>query len=136
MTLTEKAAYLRGLAEGLNLDAEKPETKMFNAIMDVIDDLALTGSDLEDSIALIHEQLDAVDEDLDELEGFVYDELDDEDEIFDDDDVFEVECPNCKEIICVDSDILEEGSINCPNCNELLEFEVEEGFDDEDEGDE
>ena len=136
MTLTEKAAYLRGLAEGLNLDAEKPETKMFNAIMDVIDDLAMTGADLEDSIAVIHEQLDAVDEDLDELEGFVYDELDDEDDIFDDDDVFEVECPNCKEIICVDGDILEEGSINCPNCHELLEFEVEDDFDDEDEGEE
>ena len=134
MTLTEKAAYLRGLAEGLNLDAEKAETKMFSAIMDVIDDLALTGSDLEDSIAVIHEQLDAVDEDLDELENFVYDEMDDEDDIFDDEDVFEVECPNCKEIICVDGDILEEGSINCPNCNELLEFEIDEDdFDDEDE---
>ena len=138
MTLTEKAAYLRGLAEGLNLDAEKPETKMFQAIMDVLDDLALTSSDLEDSIALINEQLDAVDEDLDELETFVYDELDDEDEFFDEDDCFEVECPNCKEIICVDSDILEEGSINCPNCNELLEFEIDEecegceGCDDED----
>jgi hypothetical protein len=126
MTLTEKAAYLRGLAAGLNLDEEKPETKMFHAIMDVIDDLALTGSDLEDSIAVIHEQLDAVDEDLDELENFVYDEMDDEDEIFDDEDVYEIECPNCKEIICVDGDILEEGSINCPNCNELLEFEIEE----------
>lgn len=132
MTLTEKAAYLRGLAEGLNLDAEKPETKMFNAIMDVLDDLALTSSDMEDSIALINEQLDAVDEDLDELESFVYDEMDDEDDCFDEDDCYEVECPNCKEIICVDSDILEEGSINCPNCNELLEFEVEEEADDAD----
>ncbi len=126
MTLTEKAAYLRGLAEGLNLDADKPETKLFSAIMDVIDDLALTASDLEDDVALIHEQLDTVDEDLDELEGFVYDELDDEDDIFDEDDVYEIECPNCKEVICVDGDILEEGSINCPNCNELLEFEIED----------
>lgn len=131
MTLTEKAAYLRGLAAGLNLDAEKPETKLFHAIMDVIDDLALTGSDLEDNVALINEQLDAVDEDLDALENYVYDEMDDEDEIFDDEDVYEVECPNCKEIICVDGDILDEGSINCPNCNELLEFDVEE---DEDNG--
>ena len=103
MTLTEKAAYLRGLAEGLGLDSEKPETKMFNAIMDVIDDLALTSADIEDSIALINEQLDAVDEDLDELESFVYDEMDD-DELFDDDeeDCFEVECPACGEVICVD----------------------------------
>ena len=106
MTLTEKAAYLRGLAEGLNLDAEKPETKMFQAIMDVIDDLALTASDMEDSLALVNEQLDAVDEDLDELESFVYDEMDDEDDIFDDEDCFEVECPACHEVICIDGDIL------------------------------
>ena len=135
MTLTEKAAYLRGLAAGLNLDAEKAEVKLMSAIMDVIDDLALTASDLEDDTALIHEQLDAVDEDLDELEGYVYDELDDEDDLFDDEDVYEIECPNCKEIICVDSDVLEEGSINCPNCNELLEFDVEDD-DFEDEADE
>ncbi|MBQ7545873.1 MAG: hypothetical protein IJT41_02765 [Clostridia bacterium] len=136
MTLTEKAAYLRGLAEGLKLDAEKPETKMFNAIMDLLDDLALTSSDMEDSIALINEQLDAVDEDLDELETFVYDELDDEDDYFDEDDVFEVECPNCKEVICVDADVLEEGSINCPNCNTPLEFEIDEDDEDDEDNDE
>ena len=67
MTLTEKAAYLRGLADGLGLDPEKAETKMFNAIMDVIDDLALTASDTEDDLAVLNEQLDAVDEDLDEV---------------------------------------------------------------------
>ena len=130
MTLTEKAAYLRGLAEGLGLDSEKPETKMFNAIMDVIDDLALTSADIEDSIALINEQLDAVDEDLDELESFVYDEMDD-DELFDDDeeDCFEVECPACGEVICVDIGVLEDGALNCPNCNELLEFDFDEDCD-------
>ncbi|MCL2507824.1 MAG: hypothetical protein FWF05_01470 [Oscillospiraceae bacterium] len=127
MTLTEKAAYLKGLAEGLSLDAEKPETKLFNAILDVIDDLALTSSDLEDSVALLSEQLDAVDEDLDELEEYVYDEFDDDDDMFDDDEeYFEVECPACGEVVCVDEQILEEGSLNCPSCNELLELELDE----------
>jgi len=125
MTLTEKAAYLKGLAEGLCLDAEKPETKLIKAIIDVIDDLALTSSDLEDSLALLGEQLDAVDEDLDELEEYVYEELDDDD--FDEDEeYFEVECPACGEVVCVDEQILEEGSLNCPNCNELLELEFDE----------
>lgn len=128
MTLTEKAAYLRGLADGLSLDPEKAETKMFNAIMDVIDDLALTASDTEDSLALLSEQVDAVDEDLDELESFVYEDEDD-DEFEDDDDYFEVTCPACGEVICVDEAILEEGSINCPKCNELLEFEINDECD-------
>lgn len=123
MTLTEKASYLRGLADGLGLDPEKAETKMFNAIMDVIDDLALTVSDTEDSLALLSEQVDAIDEDLDELESVVYEDEDDE---FDDDDFFEVTCPACGETICIDDSILEEGSINCPKCNELLEFEIDD----------
>ena len=129
MTVTEKVAYLKGLAEGLNLDESKPETKVIKAMMDVLDDLALSVSDLEDGVDLISEQLDAVDEDLDELEGYVYEDLDDCcdcDDCCDDDDeeYYDVECPNCGEIITVDRDILEEGSINCPKCDELLEFET------------
>lgn len=129
MTVTEKVAYLKGLAEGLALDESKPETKIINAMIDVLDDLALSVSDLEDGLDLISEQVDAVDEDLDELEGFVYDdEYDDDcccDDCCDDEDYYDVECPNCGEIITVDGDILAEGSINCPNCDELLEFECE-----------
>ena len=134
MTVTEKVAYLKGLAEGLALDAAKPETKIINAMLDVLDELALTVADLEDGMDLISEQLDAVDEDLDELESFVYEELDDcdccDDDCDcgccgDDEEYYDVECPSCGEVICVDRDILEEGSICCPNCNELLEFEVD-----------
>jgi hypothetical protein len=141
MTVTEKVAYLKGLAEGLALDAAKPETKIINAMIDVLDELALTVADLEDGMDLISEQLDAVDEDLDELESFVYEELDDCDCCDDDDcdcgccgdddeEYYDVECPSCGEVICVDREILEEGSITCPNCNELLEFDVECDCDD------
>ena len=129
MTVTEKVAYLKGLAEGLSLDESKPETKIINAMLDVLDELALTVTDLEDGMDLISEQLDAVDEDLDELESFVYEELDDCccDDCCDDEEeeYYDVECPSCGEVICVDRDILEEGSICCPKGNELLEFEVE-----------
>ena len=130
MTITEKVAYLKGLAEGLALDESKPEAKLISAMIDVLDDIALTVSDLEDGMDLISEQLDAVDEDLDELEGYVYEDLDDCccDDCCDDDDeeeYYDVECPSCGEVICVDGDILEEGSINCPKCNELLEFEID-----------
>ena len=136
MTLTEKVAYLKGLAEGLALDESKPEAKLIKAMIDVLDDIALSVSDLEDGLDLISEQLDAVDEDLDELEGFVYEELDDCccDDCCDDDDeeeeYYDVECPSCGEVICVDREILEEGSITCPSCNELLEFDIDCDCDD------
>ena len=122
MTVTEKVAYLKGLAEGLALDENKPETKIINAMIGVLDELALSVSDLEDGLDLVSEQLDAVDEDLDDC--CCDDCCDDEEEYYD------VECPSCGEVICVDRDILEDGSINCPKCNELLEFEVDCDCDD------
>lgn len=141
MTLTEKAAYIKGLKDGLVLDESKPEIKIINALIDIIDDLALTASDLEDEVALVGEQVDAVDEDLDALESFVYDDDDDDCDCDcccgcddDDDEFFEVECPACGEVINVDEGILESGSIECPNCGENLEFDIEYD-DDEDEED-
>ena len=35
MTNSEKAAYIRGLMEGMDLDPNAKETKLFNAIVDL-----------------------------------------------------------------------------------------------------
>lgn len=128
MTILEKVANLKGLTEGLALDESTPEGKVIHRMINLLDDIALTVSDLEDTVAVLSEQIDAVDEDLDGLEEYVYGELDDDE--FDDEDYYDVQCPACGETICVDSGILEEGSINCPNCDELLEFEIECDCDD------
>ncbi len=126
MTLTEKVAYLKGLAEGMELDEKAKETKLFKAIFDILEDAALSITDLEDTMELVEEQLDAVDEDLDDLESFVYEDgcCDDEDED-DDDGMYEVVCPSCNETIFVDSDMFDEEFINCPACGEKLEFDVD-----------
>lgn len=131
MTVTEKVAYLKGLAKGLDLAQDKAETKMFNAIMEVLEDMALTVSDLEDEVAELGEQVDAVDEDLADVEEFVFGD--------DDDDMYEVECPACHETIYLDESILEDGAIECPNCGTELEFDLECdccGEEDEEEDDE
>ena len=133
MTVTEKAAYLKGLAEGLNLDPDKSETKLINAMIDVIDEMALSIADLEDSLDMVVEQLDAVDEDLSEVEDYLFEEDDDECAgCCGSGDYFEVECPACGETICLDESVLDEEAIECPACGETLEFD----FDDEDEDDE
>ena len=41
MEITEKVAYLKGLAEGMELDTEKKEGKLIAAIIDILDDIAL-----------------------------------------------------------------------------------------------
>ena len=127
MTITEKVAYLRGLAEGMKLDSSTNEGKLTLAIIDTLDDIALTVSDLEDTVAELSAQVDEIDDDLGELEGEVYsDGCDDEDEDFDDT-LYEVECPSCGDIICLDEEMLDEGEIDCPNCGEKLEFDFEDG---------
>ncbi len=137
MLLTEKASYIKGLAEGMELDANDKTTKLINALIDIIDDMALTVSDLEDECAALTEQLDAVDEDLADLEEDFYEDYDDDDddEYYDDDEeFFEVTCPECGEKITLDEEMLEEGEIECPACKTPLQFEFdedEEGSDEE-----
>ena len=40
MTVTEKAAYLKGLAEMAHLDADKDEVKLIKAMVDTIEEMA------------------------------------------------------------------------------------------------
>ena len=130
MTKSEKAAYIRGLMEGMDLDPNAKETKLFNAIVDLLDDLSLSVEEMEDAYDELSGQVDEIDEDLGELEEEFYDIDEDEDD--DDDDAREHEryndatCPNCLDTLELTEEMLDEGSIDCPNCGETLEFDLEE----------
>ena len=134
MTITERAAYIKGLAEGLGIDDSTKEGKIINALIGAIDDMSLTISDLESQIDELSEQVETIDEDLGSLEEDFYDVddecgcgcEDDEDDDYLDGDLYEVCCPTCGDTVCIDSDMLEEGQTTCPNCGELLEFDLEE----------
>ena len=69
MTITEKVAYVRGLMEGLDLDADKKEVKVLNAVIELLDDMAATVSELEEGYQDMADQLDEVDADLGDLDG-------------------------------------------------------------------
>lgn len=130
MSMSEKAAYLKGLADGIKLDEGKDTDRLLKAIIDTIGELSAVVDDIDEDLDVFAEQLDAVDEDLADLESFIYDDDCCDDgccDCCDDDDYFfeDVECPNCGEVISIDEDILDEGSIECPNCHELLEFDFD-----------
>ena len=122
MTISEKVAYLKGLAEGLNLDTEKSkEGKLISVMIGILEEIGLSIEDLEENSQALGEEIDVLSDDLADVEAVVFDEdededYDDEDEDYDDD-WFEVECPNCDEVLVVDEDALEEGYIKCPNCD-------------------
>lgn len=129
MGVSEKVAYLKGLAEGLGLDAESKEGKLFAAIIDVLDEMVEEILDLEEEMADIEEGLDAVSDDLSEVEETLYemeDEFDDDDEEDEDEeeDCFMTTCPACEEEIFFDETVLEDGEVICPNCGEKLEFDL------------
>ena len=137
MTLSERTAYLKGLMEGMNLDTETNEGKLFKAIVDTLDDMALTVSDLEDVVDAVCDELDSIEEDLDTIEEYLLDDEDDdeeEEEDWDDEDefdfgdetIYEVKCPSCGSVINLDEDMLEAGAIDCPDCGEELEFDVDD----------
>lgn len=145
MNITEKIAYIKGLTEGLSLDDSKPEVKVINAIIDLLDDVAYDLSDMEDLYDELSEQVDEIDQDLAEVESELFDDedvdYDDDFDDFDDDDDFdydedepfyEVTCGKCGEKINVSEDVLLEGEIECPNCGELLEFDFSDLFDEDD----
>ena len=159
MTISEKAAYLKGYMDGLELDTEKPEGKMITRIVDLLCDVSKRLTDVEETTIAISDELDEIEEDLDAIEDFILDEEDEdyeddeddyddlyEDDDFEDDDfedegfdygdedsiIYEVKCA-CGEVINFDEDVLEEGSMVCPNCGELLEFSLEDDEDEEEE---
>ncbi len=148
MEITEKVAYLKGLAEGMELDTEKKEGKLLSAIIDVLDDIALELSDLEDAQEELGDGLDAVSDDLEDVEELLYGDGDDEDDgedeyeledLGEDEECYATTCPTCEETIYFDESILADGQVICPNCGEKLGFDLgdlEEGEDEEDEEDE
>lgn len=119
MTLTERTAYLKGLCEGLHLDDQKPEAKLIKEIINVLEDMAITVADLEDTCETLNDYIEEIDEDLGSVEEYLLDEDDDEDEE-DDEDCFELVCPACGETVCFGGDIDEEDLV-CPNCHERFD---------------
>ena len=80
MEISQKVAYLKGLAEGLALDTESKEGKLIAAIIDVLDDMSEKFSEIDDELCDVEDGLDAVSDDLSDVEEAIY-EMDDEDDI-------------------------------------------------------
>ena len=68
MDICEKIAYVKGLAEGLELDGTTKEGKVLVALIDLLGDITEEICDIEDACDDMSEQIDAVDEDLAALE--------------------------------------------------------------------
>lgn len=73
MTIVEKAAYLKGLTDGLGLDADSRDGRLWNALNDLLGDIAHEIEDLQSSNLDMAEVIDEISEDLSYLEDITCD---------------------------------------------------------------
>ena len=119
MTISEKVAYLKGLAEGLSLDTEKSkEGKLISVMIGILEEMAMSIEDLEENSLALGEEIDTLSDDLADVENVVYEEEDE------DGDFFEVDCPECGEPLCIDEDDLAEGMVQCPGCDSTFSLDL------------
>ena len=149
MNISEKAAYIKGLADGMKLDESTNEGKLLKNIIDLLGDFAHEIEDLNENAMDLAEEIDELSDDLADVEEILAAEeedcccdddddcccCDDDDDCCCDDDAccccdeepvfFEVSCPACGNEITIDEDVLNLGGIDCPNCGEKLEFDLD-----------
>ena len=122
--LYEEVAYLKGLAEGLEISTESKEGKIIHKIVEVLEVFADAIVDLDEEQSELSEYVESIDEDLADIEDDIYDDgdCDELDENEDDLSFIEMECPNCGDLVEIDEDLLydDEVDVVCPNCQAII----------------
>lgn len=138
--LSERVSYLKGLAEGLNINADTGEGKLLLAIIETLDAVSDAVTRLDEAQREMDEYVEDIDDDLSELEAMLYGDDDDDDEDGDDDEddddddgLVEYDCPHCDTTIFFDEETftMEENHL-CPNCNKPVFGDVNAPDDSED----
>ncbi len=151
--LAERVSYLRGLVEGIDLDKNSKESRIFDEIIELLDDMATSIEGLEETQEEMSDELAETQLDVDDIiniidgEGFEdeYDEADDyedEDDFDEEDEEDEeeeycekLECPNCGTVLPIDIDLFDQDEIvlKCPECGEDVTITL---VDEEEDGEE
>ncbi len=132
--LRASVSYLRGFTEGLDLGDESKEQKVLQRVIDLLEDMTDEIEQLRVDYEELFEYTEAIDDDLTDLEEDFYEEDEEDDDDFDYDyesfeGGFSIECPNCREIVVVDEDILDTDQaieVTCPGCGEIVLVDDEE----------
>ena len=126
MDLNAKAAYIKGLMDGMNFDVNTNEGKLLAAMQGLLEDLAEQVTEHDNELSQVYDELDAIDEDMDDLESIVYDVDDEEDDDEEDDGEdaeYELTCPKCGAVTVVDEEALMSEEIHCQNCGAAFDIE-------------
>jgi len=139
-SMSDQVAYLKGLADGLNITDADNTGKLLLAIIDTLDAVASAVSKVEMAQKELDDYVEDIDEDLSGIEEILFgDDDDDEDEDDDDDEddgLIEYDCPHCDTTVFFDEEAFSlEEEHRCPRCGKAIFGEGEDGGE-EDEDDE
>ena len=150
--MREKAAYLKGLIEGLGIDETTKEGKVIKAMSELLGEMAEAVDGIDEDVTRAYDQINDLSEELEDLEADLYeeddadeetedgagDESDDAEEAEDDDNAdvagepyYEVACPACGKTVYVSEDDLDAGEAICPSCKVAFEVALADEDDDE-----
>ncbi|MBQ4145996.1 MAG: hypothetical protein IJD36_05160 [Clostridia bacterium] len=120
--ISNRAAYLKGLADGLKLDTETTEGQLLAGILDLLGDVAEEIEMLDEEQGFIIDKVDELEEVVEIIgdEAFGYD---------DEDDFYTLVCENCGAEIDLTGDDLDDiadGVFKCPDCGEIIELDLDD----------
>lgn len=140
--LTDRAAYLRGLAEGMGLNKEKNENKLILEMLSLMDEMAQKVNKLDGDVGELEEYVEDIDSDLSDMEDILFGDEDDEcdgcgDDCdccgeYDDEEELSFDCPHCGKTVQVKAaDIDYDESPVCQHCGQPFFTDLEDGDDDQ-----
>lgn len=127
MQLSEKAAYLKGLIDGLGIDTSTKEGKVILAMGELLEEMTIVIKEIDDDVSQLYDDVEIIEDEMVALEEDLYDDddIDDEDDL-DDEDAdydYEITCTKCGAVNLADEDVMFSGEdLYCANCNEVLDF--------------
>ena len=153
MELKEKAAYLKGLVEGLGIDESTKEGKVIKAMSELLCEMAQAVDSIDEDVTQAYDQINDLSEELEDLEADLYEDddadeeedaesADDTEDDNDEDDnadvasepYYEVACPACGETVYVSEDDLDAGEAICPSCKVAFEVALADDEEEQDDG--
>ena len=142
--LTDRAAYLRGLADGMGLTKDTNEHKLLLEMLELMNEMADKINELDEDVGEMEAYVEDLDEDLADIEDALFGDEDDDCDCDDDDcdcddeDEYEdleelaFDCPYCgKAVMLKAADIAYDESPVCEHCGKPFFTDIE--IEDEDE---
>lgn len=120
--ISNRASYLKGLADGLKLDKTTTEGQLIDGLLNLVSDISGELEMLDQEQGFLADKIDEMDDVIEMIgdETFGYD--DDED-----DDMYTLVCENCGAEIDLTGDDLDDiadGVFKCPDCGEVIELDL------------